>query len=123
MARMSAQEAAEVAQALARQSSQKTDNGLPPASGPGGIPGGIFRGKQQDGTATATQETTASLATNYAETARTYFDNTTTDVITSDGLFKLSFKQIQTLTIAEATATGSAIKGTEVKLTFARQWD
>ncbi|MTD33675.1 hypothetical protein [Paludibacterium denitrificans] len=117
MARMSAQEAAEVAQALARQSSQKTDNGLPPASGPGGIPGGIFRGKATEGSGTG--QTLAGLASAYVETGRTLYDSTTdtTPYFTHDGLFRIGIVPIKTLTIAESNSSGNPT-GSPVTITF-----
>ncbi|WP_374557816.1 hypothetical protein [Aquitalea pelogenes] len=118
MARMNAQQAAEVAKALTGQNNQPTASGnLPAVSGPGGIAGGIFRGKAKEA---ASASGSAGLAAAYVETARTYADETNGTVMyfSHDGMFRIGMVPLKTLTIAEATSAGTAISGTAVTITF-----
>jgi len=118
MARMNAQQAAAVAKALAGQNNQPTASGnLPAVSGPGGIAGGIFRGKAKEA---ASASGGTGLASAYVETARTYADETNGTVMyfSNDGMFRIGMVPLKTLTIAEATSAGTAISGTAVTITF-----
>lgn len=115
MARMSAQDAAEVAKALGRQD-QPGGSTLPvPPAGPGGIPGGIFRGKKQEGTAASPSQ---GLAATYVETGRTYGEEASaTMYFSSDGMFRIGSVPLKTLTVAESNSNGAAV-GSNVKITF-----
>lgn len=118
MARMNAQQAAEVAKALARQNDQATTaSSLPAVSGPGGIAGGIFRGKAKEATSASGG---AGLASAYVETARTWGDASTelATRFTSDGLFAIGMVPVKTITLAESDASGNAITGTSVTITL-----
>lgn len=118
MARMNTQQAAEVAKALAGQNNQPSASGsLPAVSGPGGIAGGIFRGKAKEAVSGAGS---AGLAAAYVETARTWGDVSTelATKFTSDGLFAIGMVPVKTITLAESDASGNAITGTSVTITL-----